>query len=66
MHDVVFNDWLGVITIMVLDVVVFFFPTVFLNRFDSLGGGVCCVLEFSPYEVGMVTPSEGYFSVWSY
>ena len=38
---------------------------VFLNRFDSRGGGLECVLVCSPSEVGMVTHSECFFSVWS-
>ena len=29
-----------------------------LSRFYCLGGGVECVLGHSPYEFGMVTPSE--------
>ena len=32
--------------------------TVVLNIFDRQGGGVECLLERSPSEVGMVTPSE--------
>ena len=49
------------------DVVGFFIISllVFLSRFGRLGGGVWCVLERSPSEVGMETPSEDCVSSWS-